>query len=115
MWLLYVLPAVVHFAENRHAYDKLLVYADRPNMKGMLWLLGLKTDDVVFHDCSRAYHFESIDVFRQPRREFFVAPEARAIFAKLREQVAGSVTCRVPAAPTSAAAAGRPRWAATGP
>ena len=91
MWLLYVLPAVVHFAENCHAYDKLLVFADRPNMKEMLWLLGLKTDDVVFHDCSQAYYFESIDVFRQPRREFFVAPEARAVFAKLREKGAGSV------------------------
>ena len=92
IYLLYALPAAVHFAENRHAYDRLLVYADRPNMKEMLWLLGIKPGDVIFHDCSRAYHFDSIDVLRQPRRDFFVAPEARAIHAKLRERAAGSVT-----------------------
>ena len=33
VFLLYVLPAAVHFAENRHAYDKLLVHADRLNLK----------------------------------------------------------------------------------
>lgn len=108
MWLLYTLPAVVHFAENRHAYDKLLVYAEHPNMRSMLRLLGLKPDDMVFHDCSRAYHFESIDVFRQPRREFFVSPETRAIFAKLREKMAGSVT--VPSA--RPIYVGRRRWTA---
>ena len=108
MFLLYVLPAVAHFAENRHAYDKLLVYAGRPNMKEMLWLLGIKPGDVIFHDCSRAYHFESIDVFRQPRRDFFVAKEARAIYAGLRERVAGSVT--VPSA--RRIYVGRRRWTA---
>ena len=87
MWLLYVLPAVVHFVENRQAYDKLLVYADHPNMRAMLRLLGLKAADVVLHDCSRVYHFESVDVFRQPQRDFFVTP----MFARLRERVAGSV------------------------
>lgn len=91
MWLLYVLPAAVHFIENRHAYDKLFVYADHPNMRAMLRLLGLTAADVILHDCSKAYHFESVDVFRQPRREFFVAQEAKAIFAKLRERVAGSI------------------------
>lgn len=91
MWLLYVLPAVVHFTANRHAYDRLLVYADHPNMRAMLRLLGLTAADVILHDCSRAYHFESIDVFRQPRREFAVAPKARAMFAQLRERVAGSI------------------------
>ncbi len=91
MWLLYVLPAAVHFIENRHAYDKLFVHADHSNMRAMLRPLGLRTADVILHDCSRAYHFESIDVFRQPRREFFVAPEARAMFAELRERVAGSI------------------------
>ena len=108
MWLLYVLPAVAHFIENRHAYDRLLVYAEHPNMRAMLWLLGLMADDVVFHDCSRAYHFESIDVFRQPRREFFVAKEARAIFANLREKVVGSAI--VPSA--RPIYVGRRRWTA---
>lgn len=32
MWLLYTLPAAVHFIGNRHTYDKLFVYADHPNM-----------------------------------------------------------------------------------
>ncbi len=91
MWLLYVLPAVMHFVDNRAAYDRLLVHADHPNMRAMLRLLGLKAADVILHDCSRAYHFESIDVFRQPRREFFVVPEARAMLARLRESVAGSI------------------------
>ena len=92
MWLLYVLPAAVHFIENRQAYDKLLVYADHPNMRAMLRLLGLRATDVILHDCSRAYHFDSIDVFRQPRREFFVPQDVKAVFAKLREKVAGSIT-----------------------
>ena len=91
MWLLYGLPAAVHFIENRHAYDKLFIYADHPNMRAMLRLLGLRAADVILHDCSRAYHFGSIDVFRQPRREFFVAPETKAMFAELRERVAGSI------------------------
>ena len=91
VWLLYVLPAVMRFVDNRPAYDRLLVHADHPNMRAMLRLLGLKAADVVLHDISKAYHFESIDVFRQPRREFFVGPEARAMFARLREGVAGSI------------------------
>ena len=91
MWLLYVLPAAMHFVDNRSAYDRLLVHADHPNMRAMLRLLGLKAADVILHDISKAYHFESIDVFRQPQREFFVAPEARAMFARLREGVAGSI------------------------
>ena len=91
MWLLYVLPAAVHFIENRHAYDRLLVYADHPNMRAMLRLLDLRAVDVILHDCSRAYHFDSIDVFRQPRREFFVPQDGKAVFAGLREKVAGSI------------------------
>ena len=91
MWLLYVLPAVVHFIENRHVYDRLLVHADHPNMRAMLRLLGLVATDVVLHDCDRAYYFESIDVFRQPRREFSVAQDAKTTFVKLREKVAGSI------------------------
>lgn len=92
MWLLYVLPAVISFVENRRSYDRLFVYADHPNMRAMLRLLGLRAADVILHDCSRSYHFESIDVFRQPRRDFFVAQEARAMFARLRETVAGGIT-----------------------
>lgn len=89
MWLLYVLPAVEHFIENWQAYDKLLVYADYANMQKMLWLVGLKPDDIILHNCSKAYHFESIDMFRQPRRDFYVAQKAKEMFAKLREKVAG--------------------------
>ncbi len=89
MWLLYGLPAAVHFVENRDAYDKLLIFARHSNMQEMLRLLGLTAADVIFHDCGKAYHFESVDVFRQPRREYFVTPEARAIFARPREKVAG--------------------------
>ncbi len=108
MWLLHVLPAAVHFIENRRAYDKLFVYAGHPNMRAMLRLLGLKAADVVLQDCSRAYHFESIDVFRQPRRDFFVTPESKAIFAALRERVAGSII--VPSAHDIYV--GRRRWTA---
>lgn len=106
MWLLHVLPAVVHFIENRHGYDRLFVYADQPNMRATLRLLGLKAADVVLHDCSRAYSFEAVDVFRQPWREFSVPPEARAMFARLRESVAGSIV--VPAA--HHIYVGRRRW-----
>jgi len=91
MWLLYVLPVVNYFTENRQSYDRLLVYADHPNMAAMLRLLGLTPADVIRHDCSKAYHFESIDVFRQPQRDFYVAQAAKALFAQLREKVAGSI------------------------
>jgi len=60
-------------------------------MRAMLRLLGLAAADVVLQDCSKAYRFESVDVFRQPRRDFFVAQEAKATFANLREKVAGSI------------------------
>ncbi len=33
LWLLYVLPAVVHFTRNRHLYRKLFVFATHPNMR----------------------------------------------------------------------------------
>lgn len=91
MWLLYVLPAVMHFIKNRHVYDRLLVYADHANMQAMLRLLGLKTADMILHDCSRAYYFDSIDVFRQQQREFYVAQEEKVTFADLRDKVIGSV------------------------
>lgn len=106
MWLLYVLPAAVHFVEHRHAYDKLFVYADQPNMRAVLRLLGLKAADVVLHDCSRAYSFDTVDVFRQPRREFFIPKEAKAVFAALREKAAGSIA--VPSA--HHIYVGRRRW-----
>lgn len=91
MWLLYVVPAVMYFIENRHVYDRLLVYADHPNMQAMLRLLGLKETDYKLHDCSKAYYFDSIDVFRQPRREFYIAHETRAMFAGLRDKVLSSI------------------------
>ncbi len=62
VWLLCVLPAVMRFMDNRPAYDRLLIHADHPNMRAMLRLLGFKAADVILHDCSRAYHFESIVV-----------------------------------------------------
>ena len=104
----------MHFVDNRPAYDRLLVHADHPNMRAMLRLLGLKVWPCT--TSSKAYHFESIEVFRQPRQEFFVGPEARAVFARLREGVAGSVV--VPSARhiyAGRANAGQSRWAATGP
>lgn len=108
MWLLCVLPAAVHFVENRGAYDQLFVYADHPNMRATLRLLGLRAADVVLQDVSRAYRFDSIDVFRQPCREFSVTPDAEPIFAGLREAVAGSIA--VPSA--HHLYLGRRRWTA---
>ena len=91
MWLLYVVPAVMHFIKNRHVYDRLLVYATHANMKAMLHLLGVEDADMIIHDCSKAYHFDSIDVFRQPQRDFYVAPETRMMFADLRDKMLTSV------------------------
>ncbi len=108
MFLLYVLPAVQHFIEHRHEYDKLLAFIGRPNMRAMLHLLGLTDDDIIIHDCSRAYHFESIDVFRQPQRDFYVAQEAKALFAELRDEATRSVV--VPNA--NNIYVGRRRWTA---
>ncbi len=90
MWLLYVLPIINFFRENRQEYDKLLVYADHDNMWKMLDLLEVNNADIILHNCSEAYRFDSIDVFRQPQRDFYIAQEARSIFAKLRERAAGS-------------------------
>lgn len=87
MWLLYVLPAVVHFVEHRASYDRLLVYADHPNMGRMLALLGLSDRDVIRHDCSRAYHLADAHVFRQECRDFAVTAAMRAAFAQVRRHV----------------------------
>lgn len=92
MFLLYTLPAVAYFTENRHIYDKLLVFAGHRNMEAMLRLLGVTGAEFILHDCSKAYHLESVDVFRQAQREYAIAPEAKAMFAKLREKVAGSAS-----------------------
>ncbi len=91
MFLLYVVPAVIHFIKNRHIYDRLLVYADRPNLKAMLYIFGLEDMDMIVHDCSKAYYLESIDVFRHPQRDFFVAPETKAMFADLRDKILVSI------------------------
>ena len=45
LWLLYVLPAVVHFTQHRHLYRKLFVFAVHPNMRALLALLGVRDDD----------------------------------------------------------------------
>lgn len=108
MFLLYVLPAVKYFIEHRQAYDKLLAFTGRPNMLAMLHLLGLTNNDIIIHDCSAAYHFESIDVFRQPQKDFYVAQEAKALFAELRDKATRSVV--VPNAHNIYV--GRRRWTA---
>jgi len=90
MWLLYVLPIINFCKENCQAYDSLLVYADYVNMRRLLALLEPRNTDIILHNCSKAYHFDSLDVFRQSQRDFYVAPQSRAMFAELREKVLGS-------------------------
>lgn len=108
MWLLYVLPIIIYFIENRQSYDRLLVFATHPNMRAMLSLLGLTEADMILHDCSKAHYFDSIDVLRQPQRDYYVAEDAKAIFAKLRETVTGGIT----APSASRIYVGRRRWTA---
>lgn len=87
LWLLYVLPAVVHFTRNRHLYRKLFVFATHPNMRALLTLLGVRDDEVILHDCGTAYWFEEIHVFRQSMRDCYVSPAARELHAQLRDAI----------------------------
>ncbi len=87
LWLLYVLPAVVHFTRNRHLYRKLFVFATHPNMRALLRLLGVRDEEVVLHDCGTAYWFEEVHVFRQSMRDCYISPAARRLYAQLRESV----------------------------
>jgi capsular polysaccharide biosynthesis protein len=91
MWLTYVLPAVLHFIAHRSSYSRLFVYADHPNMRAMLRLLGLRAADVLLHDCSVAHHFEEVHVFRQPRRDLHVSAAMLEGYAVLRRRVLGSL------------------------
>ncbi len=87
LWLLYVLPAVVHFTRNRHLYRKLFVFATHPNMRALLALLGVQDDEMVLHDCGAAYWFEEVHVFRQSMRDCYVSPAARGLYVQLRDRV----------------------------
>ena len=85
LWLLYTLPAVVHFTRNRHRYRKLFVFAAHPNMRALLALLGVRDDEVILHDCGTAYWFDEVCAFRQSMRDFYVSPAARALYGHLRD------------------------------
>lgn len=87
LWLLYVLPAVVHFTRNRHLYRKLFVFATHPNMRALLALLGVRDDELILHDCGTAYWFQEVHVFRQSMRDCYVSPAARGLYAHLRDAV----------------------------
>lgn len=87
LWLLYVLPAVVHFTEHRHLYRKLFVFAVHPNMRALLALLGVQDDEIILHDCGTAYWFEEVHVFRQSMRDCCISPAARHRFAQVRDGV----------------------------
>ena len=87
LWLLYSLPAVVHFTRNRHLYRKLFVFATHPNMRAILTLLGVRDDEVILHDCGTAYWFEEVHVFRQSMRDCYVSPAARGLYTQLRDAV----------------------------
>jgi len=87
LWLLYVLPAVVHFTRNRALYRKLFVFAVHPNMRAFLTLLGVQEDDIILHDCGTAYWFEEVHVFRQSMRDFYISPAARLLYAQVRDAV----------------------------
>ncbi len=91
MWLTYVLPAVLHFIAHRSSYNRLFVYADHPNMRAMLRLLGLRAADVLLHDCSTAHHFEEVHVFRQPQRDLHVPLAMLEEYARLRQRMLGSL------------------------
>ena len=87
LWLLYVLPAVVHFTRHRHRYRKLFVFAVHPNMRAFLALLGVREDDIILHDCGTAYWFEELHVFRQSMRDYYISPAARQLYLKVQEMI----------------------------
>ena len=87
LWLLYVLPAVVHFTRHRHLYRKLFVFAGHPNMRAFLALLGVCEDDMILHDCGTAYWFEEVHVFRQSMRDFYISPAARQLYFEVHDSV----------------------------
>jgi len=87
LWLVYVLPAVIHFVRHRHRYRKLLVFCTHPNMRAFLALLGVREEDMIPHDCGAAYWFEELHVFRQSMRDLYIAPEARATYDQLRRMM----------------------------
>ncbi len=87
LWLLYVLPAVVHFTQHRHLYRKLFVFAVHPNMRALLELLGVRDDEIILHDCGTAYWFEEVHVFRQSMRDCYISHAARQLFAQVRDSV----------------------------
>ncbi len=87
LWLLYVLPAVVHFTRNRHLYQKLFVFAVHSNMRAFLALLGVREDDIILHDCGTAYWFDEVYVFRQSMRDFYITPAARQLYGQVRDMI----------------------------
>ena len=87
LWLLYTLPAAVHFTCNRHLYRKLFVFATHPNMRALLTLLGVRDDEIILHDCGTAYWFEEVHLFRQSMRDCYISPVAGELYARLRDAV----------------------------
>lgn len=87
LWLLYALPAAVHFTRNRHLYRKLFVFAVHPNMRALLALIGVREDEIILHDCGTAYWFEEVHVFRQSMRDFYISPAARMLYGEIRDGI----------------------------
>jgi capsular polysaccharide biosynthesis protein len=87
LWLLYVLPAVVHFTRHRNRYRKLFVFAVHSNMRAFLALLGVREDDVILHECGVAYWFDEVHVFRQSMRDFYISPAALQLYDRVRDMV----------------------------
>ena len=96
VFLLHVVPAVLHYLANRGSYRALMVHAPHPNMRAMLHLLGVADAELIPHDHTRSYRFEEVHVMRRYCHDFTLAPATRDAYARLRHRaVTGGVSLYV--------------------
>jgi capsular polysaccharide biosynthesis protein len=98
LWLLHALPLVVAFQAHPGRYEKLLVTGTNPNLQAMLAWLGMRDENLLLHDVSRAYRFRDVDRYRESRYFFYVNKSHRRVFQRLAlraSQAAGAPARRI--------------------
>ena len=86
VFLLHVVPAVLHYLAHRGSYRALMVHVRHPTMRALLHLLGVRDDELILHDPTRAYRFEEVHVMRRYCHDFTQMPATREAFARLRHR-----------------------------
>lgn len=87
MWVLDALPAIAHFAANRHRYKRLVAIMWHPNVFAMMRAFGIADHEILQQDHQRSYRFKDLSLIRQSFRTLRVPRADRLVFRSLAMQL----------------------------